>query len=69
MKFFDRPTQVRFWEAGETNYGIAFENKIICACCGSVIDPENYEAGELVIEKEYNDWIDFSVEIGEDKES
>ena len=34
--YFDVPTQVKFWGYGSKRYygGIAFQDKIICGCCG-----------------------------------
>ena len=40
--FFEKPTQVRFWECAEQDYvgGIAYEDKIICGCCGGILEIE-----------------------------
>lgn len=37
--YFDTPTQVLFYNTEEFTHtgGIAFENYVICGCCGSVI--------------------------------
>ena len=47
--FFDKPTQVRFWEDLEDgekvkHYGIAYHDEIICGCCGGVVEAENVVA-------------------------
>lgn len=69
LRHFDLPTQVKFTERelGEVHFGIAFGDCIICACCGSVIKFEDYEDGDLIIEKEYEQWVDFEREIGEEE--
>lgn len=40
--YFDRPTQLKFWDADVDHYvgGIGYKNDIICGCCGDIIDPE-----------------------------
>ena len=77
--WFEVPTQVKFYDPYEsedenaailTNFtgGIAFEDKIICGCCGGVISiDELYEGadedkftGEVIIPME---WIDISETI------
>lgn len=67
-KYFEVPTQVRFIEENVgSNYGIAYQDHIICACCGAVIDFNDYEEGELIIDVEYDTWVDFAAEIGEEE--
>lgn len=54
------PTQVKFLDDEEDiQYGIAFEDKIICACCGGI-----YELDEVEILTEL-DWADFRDTIKE----
>ena len=35
------PRQIGFWDNGRGVYvgGIGFEDKIICGCCGAIVDP------------------------------
>ena len=59
MKNFDRPTQVKFADpdnVGEFCYGIAYNDEIICACCGGVFPIDEID-GPII---EYADWVDFS---------
>lgn len=46
--FFEKPTQVKFWEDGaqEFYYGIAYRDEAICGCCGGVI-----EISEILVNK------------------
>ena len=67
---FEIPTQIKFWDEDRKDYigGIAFEGKIICGCCGGVIDIEDYldysDPDMLPSEKIILlDWIDISEEI------
>lgn len=76
MKFFNRPTQVKFlepfvFEPSENcpayTAGIAYEDKIICGCCGGIFEIEEiYNGCELegwapvVV---FDDWADLSEEI------
>ena len=63
---FDKPTQVRFREEnGDIGYGIAFNDYIICACCGTVFSLTDEDDG-VKIEDVYKNWIGFSDEIGEE---
>lgn len=62
-KSFERPTQVKFCEIGveeSIEYGIAYNDEVICACCGCT-----YELDEIEILEEYEDWVDFKDEIGD----
>ena len=62
-KSFERPTQVKFCEiAAEESiqYRIAYNDEVICACCGGV-----YELDEVEILEEYEYWVDFKAEIGD----
>lgn len=44
MKNFDMPTMVRFVDEEKNEYnGIAYNQEIICLCCGSVIPLEEVE--------------------------
>ena len=79
--YFEKPTQVRFWESAELDYvgGIAYRDEIICGCCGCTLSIEEiYEHAECDRENGDNapaeedviqelSWISINVEIaGED---
>ena len=40
--YFEVPTQVKFWDPSSINYigGIAYQDEIICGCCGGIIPIE-----------------------------
>lgn len=77
MKYFDSPRQVKFFcpdEEGEIKFenGIAYQDEIICACCGGIfkIDDVIADAGfegipEATAIQEYGMWVNFSEYIGE----
>lgn len=53
--------QVKFYEIGgdiEIGGILLDDGQIICGCCGGLFEPE-----EVVIIKEYEDWVDLSEEI------
>ena len=56
---FDVPIQVRFRLKGEEVEmgGIAYQNYVICGCCGAVNSFDEFDFIELL------DWIDISNEI------
>lgn len=58
MNYFDKPTQVQFID-DEDNvcYGIAFQDNIICACCGSI-----FPIDEITIIASL-EWVNFEEEI------
>ena len=61
--FYPTPTQVRWGETSDDeelieNFGIAFEDKIICACCGGTVDLDE----DIYVFEEF-DWIDISEAI------
>lgn len=62
--FYEKPTQVAFMEDEDcsVSYGIAFRDTVICACCGGV-----FELPEVEIVKEFNWWVPFQEEIGEEE--
>ena len=39
-RYFDEPTQVKYWNGEEEGYcgGIAYKDEVICACCGAIVD-------------------------------
>ena len=72
-KFFHAPVQVKFWDGEHYSYGIAFEDRIICACCGAVFEiKELYETREDKPEEEiiicYDTWVPFGEFIGDEDE-
>ena len=59
--YYPYPTQVRWGEMDEEgqleeHFGIAFKDKIICACCGYPVDLD--DEGIYVFEE--FDWIDIA---------
>ena len=61
--FYPIPTQIRWGEMSDDgelieNFGIAFKDKIICACCGGTVDLDE----DIYIFEEF-DWIDISEAI------
>ena len=65
--FYEKPIQVAFIEKGDdadnsVNYGIAFQETVICACCGYI-----FNLAEVVIVKELY-WVSFKDEIKENEE-
>ena len=69
MKYFDKPTQVVFYDVDGDNWksGIAYCGEIICACCGGVIEiDEIYEFAPAEIAKPifpYHSWCDITDDI------
>lgn len=71
MKFFNTPTQAKFLEpfVNCPVYvgGIAYEDKIICGCCGSVFEIEEVYDECQVIGWDpvvvFDDWVSLSGEI------
>lgn len=68
-KFYESPVQVRFKDCEENSWegGIAYQDYIICGCCGGIIYLEDIEEakGEII---EF-EWINISAEIvGDDAE-
>lgn len=65
--FYDVPTQVLFNEGDGWSAGIAFEDKVICACCGGVFPIEdlidNLDEDIICPIYEYKDWISVTDEI------
>lgn len=61
-RYYPRPKQVKWFDNldGVWVGGIAFGDVIICGCCGSTIELNDFEKGEVV---EYEDWIDIEEEI------
>ena len=64
--YYERPTQVRWFEIEEKRWfgGIAYRDEIICGCCGSILELNEFEEYEVV---ELGDWVNIEEEIrGED---
>ena len=70
---FEKPTQVAFWDVDGDHYigGIAYGSKIICGCCGGVVEiAEVYEFAPEGVTPivAYDDWEAFDDSIiGEDE--
>ena len=64
-RYYSRPKQVKWFDNldGVWVGGIAFGHVIICGCCGSTIELDEFEKGEVI---EYEDWIDIEEEIREE---
>ena len=71
--YFEKPTQVMFYDPDSTDRdvppysaGIAYGDKIICACCGGVFSIEEIEETAKFDDKEpliILPWIDFHEDI------
>lgn len=56
---FEEPTQVQFLDdEGTIQVGIAYGNKIICACCGGVFEMD--EVSDIISLA----WVDLTDSIG-----
>lgn len=64
--FFERPTQVKFWDDGRWIGGIGYRDEIICGCCGGI-----FEVNELLEDNPNGivrlPWIDINEEIRGDE--
>ena len=63
IKYFEKPTQVVFWDTDGGDHwigGIAYRNEVICGCCGGVIEiSEIYEFAPPTVGcpiREYDEW-------------
>ena len=74
IKYFDKPTQVVFWDTDGGDHwvgGIAYRDEVICGCCGGVIEiSEIYEFAPPTVGcpiREYDEWcsIDDAIIGGE----
>ena len=71
MKFYEKPKQVVFADPenpGDWLAGIAFQDSIICSCCGGVFEIEDVvkqakEDGVVNPIYEYEDWSDITNDI------
>ena len=71
MKFYEKPKQVVFADPenpGDWLAGIAFQDSIICSCCGGVFEIEDVvkqakEDGVINPIYEYEDWSDITDDI------
>ena len=70
--YFETPTQVAYFDYyGEDDHpryigGIAYQDKIICGCCGGIVEiADVYEFTPEGIEpiKVYHDWMNIEEEI------
>ena len=70
-KYFDVPTQVAFFDYDNQDNpryigGIAYQDKIICGCCGGLVeiaDIYEFTPEGITPIKEYADWVDIDDEI------
>ena len=65
-KYYERPTQVRWFDSMNKRWfsGIAYKGEVICGCCGSILELDEFEEGEVV---ELGNWVNIEEEIrGED---
>jgi hypothetical protein len=70
--WFDVPTQVAWFEDNHYNAGIAYEDYVICACCGGVTEideivdfaPSGVEP--IVV---YDEWVNLHEEIIDNEEA
>lgn len=61
MKYFDYPTQVKFVDGDDhLSYGIAYQEYIICGCCGSVFELDDVRHNGEIFPIP---WIDISEAI------
>ena len=62
-KFFERPTQVEFYDEDEQQWmgGIAYKSEIICGCCGGIIPLRRVNPAKI----QTLNWQDISVAIRE----
>lgn len=61
-RYYELPTQVRWFDADDKCWigGIAYRNEIICGCCGSIFEFDEFEEGEVV---ELGNWVNIEEEI------
>lgn len=68
--YYNEPTQVLFHDESGWNAGIAFEDKIICACCGAVYSIESLiaDCDEDITNPiyEYDTWVSITDDIASD---
>lgn len=65
--YFKVPTQVKFWDGCYIG-GIAYQDKIICGCCGGPLKISDvYEFAPDTLEEDpiaiHDSWVDISHEI------
>ena len=65
--YYERPTQVRWLDTENKRWigGIAYRDEIICGCCGSILEFDEFKEGEVVELDKW--WVNIEEEIrGED---
>ena len=65
--YYERPTQVRWLDTENKCWigGIAYRDEIICGCCGSILELDEFKEGEVVELDKW--WVNIEEEIrGED---
>ena len=67
--FYVHPKQVIYWDPAENKHmaGIAYQDDIICSCCGCVTSIEEvleaaHDACQIPI-RAFSDWVDLTGEI------
>lgn len=66
-KHYETPTQVRWFDNVNECWigGIAYKGEVICGCCGSILELDEFEEGE--VEELGGYWVNIEEEIrGED---
>lgn len=77
LHYYEEPTQVKIYNEMESdgtpcyNVGIAYQDYVICACCGCIIEIEDAFAfadedsfgGDVIVP--FEEWVDFSDYIDE----
>ena len=68
--YYNEPTQVLFHDEAGWNAGIAFEDKVICACCGKVFTIvdliDNLDEDLTCPIYEYKYWVSITDDISGD---
>lgn len=61
-KYFEKPTQVNFYERENDSWfgGIAYHDEIICGCCGGIQEISEFTDSEII---ENDCWVNISSEI------
>ena len=59
--FFEKPTQVKFWDADNERWvgAIGYRDEVICGCCGGVFEVDDL-MGDPIVKLP---WVDISEEI------
>lgn len=68
MRYFETPTQVKFYDYDADGYvgGIAYRDEVICGCCGGIFKIEElygFAPSDVTPIIVYEDWVDITYEI------